>query len=338
MNNEEKLSDYFKGDNLATEVWKGKYALETEVTPDDMHLRMAKEFARVEEDYSKKENLKDKSLLSKYGKNREKLNKDKIYSLFKDFKYIVPQGSIMSTLGTDLIASLSNCWVVESPTDSYSGIHKTDGDLIYYYKRRGGCGADISNLRPKDTKTNNTAKSSTGAVSFMNRFSNTTREVAMNGRRGALMLSIDVRHPDVMDFIKVKRDLSQVTGANISVRINNKFMEAVENNEDYILRFPCDISDDFIESYLDTHADYNVLYEGSHIPKYGSTSVVEKLKGKYFKRVKAKEYWDELIKSARDFAEPGLMYWDTALDYDPAAVYDVYKPISTNPLTKFLAA
>jgi ribonucleoside-diphosphate reductase alpha chain len=327
MNNKEKLLDYFKADNLASEVWKGKYALETEVTPDDMHLRMAKEFARVEEDYSKKEKFKDKGLLSKYGKNREELNTDKIYSLFKDFKYIVPQGSIMSTLGTDLIASLSNCWVVESPTDSYSGIHKTDGDLIYYYKRRGGCGADISNLRPKDTKTNNTAKSSTGAVSFMNRFSNTTREVAMNGRRGALMLSIDVRHPDVMDFIKVKRDLSQVTGANISVRINNEFMGAVENNEDYILRFPCNFDmTSLVAKNIEeiTSQPYNELRE------VGS--------GLYVKRVKAKEYWDEIIKSARDFAEPGLMYWDTALDYDPAAVYDFYKPISTNPLTKILAA
>lgn len=316
----EKLLKYFNGDGLASEVWKGKYALDSETIPDDMHLRMAKEFARVEDNYMESEKLRPKINLSKYGQSRKGLSSETIYELFKDFKYIVPQGSIMSTLGTNSIASLSNCWVVESPTDSYAGIHKTDGDLIYYYKRRGGCGTDISNLRPKDTKTNNTAKSSTGAVSFMNRFSNTTREVAMNGRRGALMLSIDVNHPDVMDFIKIKRDLSQVTGANISIRINNKFMEAVENDEDYILRFPCN----FDLSSL-------VLRNREEIAEYPYNELKEVGEGLYVKRIKAKEYWDEIIKSARDFAEPGLMYWDTALDYDPAAVYDSYKPISTNP-------
>jgi ribonucleoside-diphosphate reductase alpha chain len=314
MNKE--LLDYFSGDELAAGVWKGKYALDKETNPNQMHQRMAKEFARIEKEYQKKET--SEKTLSSYGENRADLNEDSIYEMFKDFKYIVPQGSIMSTLGTDLIASLSNCWVVESPFDSYSGIHKTDGDLIGYYKRRGGCGADISNLRPNKTKTNNTAKSSTGAVSFMNRFSNTTREVAMNGRRGALMLSIDVRHPDVVDFIKIKRDLTQVTGANISVRISDEFMKAVEADEDFILRFPCDWDISNEELYGCEYNTLNTFYETD-----GNI--------KYYRKIKAKEYWNEIIKSARDNAEPGLMYWDSALNYDPAAVYEQYKPICTNP-------
>jgi ribonucleoside-diphosphate reductase alpha chain len=207
-----------------------------------------------------------------------------------------------------------NCWVAESPLDSYAGIHKTDGDLIYYYKRRGGVGIDISNLRPSNTLTNNTAKSSTGAVSFMNRFSNTTREVAMNGRRGALMISMDVNHPDIMDFIKIKRDLTQVTGANISIKLNNEFMKAVENNGDYILRFPCD-SSEFI--FAPDNLNYNELYKGTD--------------NTYIKKIRAKEYWDEIIKSAKEYAEPGLMYWDNMLNNDPAAVYEQYRPICSNP-------
>jgi ribonucleoside-diphosphate reductase alpha chain len=314
MNKE--LIEYFKNDELAANVWLSKYAQNGETHPDQMHSRMAKEFAKIEYHYQEIEHETGDWIekLSKYGKVRNDLTEETIYELFKDFKYIVPQGSIMSTLGTDLIASLSNCWVAESPLDSYAGIHKTDGDLIYYYKRRGGVGIDISNLRPSNTFTNNTAKSSTGAVSFMNRFSNTTREVAMNGRRGALMISMDVNHPDIMDFIKIKRDLTQVTGANISIKLNNSFMKAVENNGDYILRFPCD-SSEFIFA-LD-NLNYNELYKGT-----GNT---------YIKKIRAKEYWDEIIKSAKEYAEPGLMYWDNMLNNDPAAVYEQYRPICSNP-------
>src|SRR5690554_5363026 len=318
----ENLLRYFKGNELAANVWKSKYAQEGEETPDDMHKRMAIEFAKIEQHYLKDEQSSSKKEnLSKYGKERKTLSEEKIFELFKDFKYIIPQGSIMATLGTNQIASLSNCWVIESPLDSYAGIHKADGDLIYYYKRRGGVGVDISNLRPANTETNNAAKSTTGAVSFMHRFSNTTREVAMNGRRGALMLSIDINHPDVMDFIKIKRDGTSVTGANISVKLNDEFMKAVENDEDYILRFPCDLSGDI--SYPDpARLEYNKLLKlNSDDPK----------KEGYIKKVKAKEYWDEIIKSARNYAEPGLMYWDNVLDYDPAGVYDEFKPISSNP-------
>lgn len=190
MNSE--LLEYFKGDELAANVWKSKYAQEGETLPTQMHKRMAKEFARIEWDYREKESKVDYSLLSDYGnKLHKKLQKatpkdvnDHIFNLFKDFKYIVPQGSIMATLGTNILASLSNCWVAESPYNSYPGIMKTDGHLAYYYKRRGGVGTDLSNLAPKGTPTNNTARSTTGVVSFMHRFSNTTREVAMEGRRG----------------------------------------------------------------------------------------------------------------------------------------------------------
>ncbi len=327
---ESKLLDYFNGDELAANVWKSKYAAEGEETPDDMHRRLAKEFARIEVNYIEEEGHLLPDNLSEYAYERHMLDEESIYNLFKDFKYIVPQGSIMSTLGTNIIASLSNCWVVESPLDSYSSILRADGHLAYYYKRRGGVGADISNLRPKNTATNNTSKSSTGAVSFMHRFSNTTREVAMNGRRGALMLSIDINHPDVMDFIKIKRDGVSVTGANISIKLNNEFMKAVENDEDYILRFPCNTDNWAIE----TDGTYEIPYDELIHTSIGET--------KYIKKVKAKEYWDEIIKSARNYAEPGLMYWDNVIDNDPAAVYPQYKPVTSNPCfvgeTKLLTA
>lgn len=178
-----ELLAYFNGDELAANVWLSKYANEGEVTPDDMHRRMAKEFARIDKHYQDTTELTEIEDLSEYGCNRKPFTEESIYELFKDFKYIIPQGSIMESLGTNKIASLSNCWVIESPLDSYADIHRTDGDLIFYYKRRGGVGLDISKLRPAGVATNNTAKSSTGATSFMERFSNTTREVAMNGRR-----------------------------------------------------------------------------------------------------------------------------------------------------------
>jgi ribonucleoside-diphosphate reductase alpha chain len=317
-----KVLEYFNGDELAASVWESKYKDEGEVTPDDMHRRMAKEFARIEENYKiEGVELRDTGKLSKYGVSRTSLNEDTTYYLFKDFKYIIPQGSIMATLGTKQIASLSNCWVIESPLDSYAGIHKSDGDLIYYYKRRGGVGADISNLRPDGVATNNAAKSSTGAPSFMPRFSNTTREVAMNGRRGALMLSIDVRHPDVLQFATIKEDKTKVTGANISIRLNDEFMQAVENDEDYILRFPCDNKfDPKFNAMLIDRLEYGELI----------TETMGQKKA-YYKKIRAKEYWKEFIKQAKNNAEPGLMYWDNVINYDPAAVYPQYLPICSNP-------
>lgn len=312
MNKE--LLDYFEGDELAANVWLSKYAQEGEITPDDMHKRMAKEFTRIEEKYYEAgKQWLDKGNLSDYGSVRSHLQENDIYELFKNFKYVIPQGSVMSNLGSKAITSLSNCFVIGQPSDSYGGIFQKDEEMVQLMKRRGGVGIDISTLRPKGTDVTNAAKTSTGAVSFMHRFSNSTREVAQDGRRGALMLSISINHPDVMDFIKIKRDLTQVTGANISIKLNNEFMEAVENNNDYYLSFPC--------------TEKNIpLFE--NLPEY---NILIKFNGKYYKRIKAKEYWDEIIKSAHNVAEPGLMFEDNHINYSPDGVYEQYRGITTNP-------
>lgn len=330
-----KLLEYFKEDELASNVFKSKYAQEGDITPDDMHKRLAKEFARIEKKYAKSDFIVfgDKNFnpdsLSEYGRTRvDTLDEETIYNLFKDFKYIIPQGSIMSNLGNKAITSLSNCFVVGQPTDSYGGICKKDEEMAQLMKRRGGVGLDISTLRPATTKVSNAAKSSTGAVSFMHRFSNTTREVAQDGRRGALMLSIDINHPDVMQFIQIKRDLSQVTGANISIKLNKEFMKAVERDEDYLLRFPCTAQ--LSEMYWEGNDTLDKGFEGFNLNElyqvYQGNS--EKV---YIKRIKAKEYWDEIIKSAHGVAEPGLMFWDNMIDYSPDGVYEEYKAITTNP-------
>ena len=191
-------------------------------------------------------------------------------------------------------------------------------------RRRGGVGIDISTLRPKGTDVSGAAKTSTGAVSFMHRYSNTTREVAQDGRRGALMISIDINHPDVMDFIEIKRDLTQVTGANISIKLNNGFMKAVENDEDYILRFPCNSNTEGL-LYPDEVIEYNKLYRCSHVK---SRDVI------YVKKIKAKEYWNEINKSAHNVAEPGLMFWDNMVNYSPDGAYPQFKQITTNPCSE----
>tara|TARA_R110000796_G_scaffold43634_3_gene107178 strand:+ start:19776 stop:22427 length:2652 start_codon:yes stop_codon:yes gene_type:complete len=319
-----RLIDYFNGDELAASVWKGKYALDSEVTPDDMHKRMAKEFARVEDKYSKIEQGNTNPGLSEYYFVRSSLKEAGIYNLFKDFKYIIPQGSVMSQLGADSIGSLSNCFVVGQPTDSYGGIFQKDQEMAQLMKRRGGVGIDISPLRPEGVATSNAAKSSTGAISFMNRFSNTTREVAQNGRRGALMISIDIKHPDVMEFIKIKRDLTQITGANISIKLNDEFMKAVEADEDYILRWPCT-------------ASANIEYPDPKQLEYDKLLKVisdDPSKEKFIKKIKAKEYYDELCKSAHNVAEPGQMFWDRMVNYSPDGVYPQFRQITTNPCSE----
>tara|TARA_R110001606_G_scaffold8292_4_gene36338 strand:+ start:7481 stop:10075 length:2595 start_codon:yes stop_codon:yes gene_type:complete len=317
--------DYFKGDELAASVWAGKYQVDGEETPDDMHKRMAAEFARVEQNYIHKEKTDlvtvfktggADSPLSNYGKNREKLTEGRIYQLFKDFKYIVPQGSIMSMLGHPTkIGSLSNCFVVGQPHDSYGGIMQKDQQLTQLMKRRGGVGIDISTLRPDSVNVSNAAGSSTGAVSFMERFSNTTREVAQKGRRGALMITIDCRHPDVFDFVNIKKDKTKVTGANISVNLRDDFMLAVKNDEDYILRFPCDAEVRHTEEYCDE--DYNIL--------------IDKGDGNYIKKIKAKELYDSIVENAWDNAEPGQMFIDRQWSYSPDGVYPQYRGVTTNP-------
>ena len=303
----EKSISYFNGDELAATTWMNKYAMKNdagefvEQSPDDMHKRMAKEFGRIEADYKLKYNLNGSAkFLSKYGQEREDLTEEKIYNYFKEFGYIIPQGSVMSSLGNYYqLASLSNCIVVPDLHDSYGGVFYTDQQLAQLFKRRCGVGVDISNLRPAGARVSNAAKSTSGAVSFMNRFSNTTREVAQNGRRGALMLSMDIAHPDVEDFITIKQDLQKVTGANISIRLSDEFMSAVEANSEYTHKWP-----------------------------------IESDNPKFTKTVNAKELWDTIVKCAHNTAEPGLIFWDRQHWYSTSSVYPKYKNASTNPCSE----
>jgi ribonucleoside-diphosphate reductase alpha chain len=318
--------EYFNGDELAASVWEGKYAAEGESNPDEMHRRMAKEFARIEESYLKNDEpieiTATKHLsISDYAKKRNSLTEERIYNLFKDFKYVVPQGSIMSMLGVDKIGSLSNCFVIGQPEDSYGGILQKDEQLVQLMKRRGGVGIDISTLRPGGTDVTNAAKTSTGAASFMERFSNSTREVAQGGRRGALMITIDVRHPDIFEFVNIKKDRTKVTGANISVNLRNDFMEAVKNDEDYILRFPCDIDSEVVNCQLED-LDYNkleILIDTGYNHKI------------YVKKIKAKELYESIVENAWENAEPGQMFIDRHWDYSPDGAYEQYKGVTTNP-------
>lgn len=306
--------NYFNGDELAANVWKSKYAAEGEEIPSQMHRRMAREFARIEANYIEKEN--DKSNLSIYGKNREDLTEDRIYELFDRFKYIIPQGSVMYGLGRkDVYVSLSNCFFVGEPReDSYAAIMEKDEQLVQLMKRRAGVGIDISSLRPRGTNVTNSAGTSTGAASFMERFSNSTREVGQENRRGALLISIDVRHPDAEEFATKKSDLTKVTGANVSLKLTDEFMEAVKNDEDFIQRFPCDAS----------------VLEGFEPEEYNNLIKVpgEKI---YLKKIKARELWNTIIKQARDNSEPGLLFWDNVINFGPDGIYDKYRPSGTNP-------
>ncbi|MDV7185790.1 adenosylcobalamin-dependent ribonucleoside-diphosphate reductase [Lutibacter sp. TH_r2] len=299
-----KCLDYFNGDELAATTWMNKYAMKNkdgeflESSPEDMHTRMAAEFARIEKKYD--DGKKDKEGLSEYGKERKSLDEKAIFELFQDFKYTIPQGSVMSSLGNkNVIASLSNCVVVPPVYDSYGGIFHTDEQLAQLFKRRCGVGVDLSNLRPNGATVSNSAGSTTGAVSFMHRFSNTTREVAQNGRRGALMLTMDIAHPDVEDFVTIKQDLKKVTGANISLRLSDEFMMAVVNDDDYTLRWPID----------------------SKEPVYKKT-------------IKAKELWDTIIKCAHNTAEPGLIFWDRQHYYSTSSIYPGFENSSTNPCSE----
>ena len=314
--------DYFKGDQMAADVWRGKYQFNDEQTPDNMHWRMAEEISRIEDKYQEKELKNQNNIiwnsLSHYGRHRNMMDPDDIYQLFKDFKYIVPQGSIMSMLGTGKFGSLSNCFVIGQPYDSYGGIFQKDQEMAQLEKRRGGVGLDISTLRPKGVVTNNAANTSTGAASFMERFSNTTREVAQDGRRGALMLTIDVRHPDVFEFVNIKKDRTKVTGANISVMLRDDFMEVVKNNEDYILRWPCNEKIEFEDI---NSLDYNKLILATSID---GNDV-------YIKRIKAKELYDQIVENAWDNAEPGQMFVDRHWNYSPDGVYPQYRGVTTNP-------
>ena len=258
---------YFNGDDLAARVWVNKYAIKDsygnifELTPDDLHRRMASEIARIEKNYP------------------NPLSEDKLFELFKDFKYIVPQGGPMTGIGNNFqIASLSNCFVVGNGADSYGGIIMVDQEQVQLMKRRGGVGHDLSHIRPKGSPVKNSALTSTGIVPFMERFSNSTREVAQDGRRGALMLSVSIRHPDSEEFIDAKMSEGKVTGANVSVKIDDEFMQAVRNSTNYHQKYPID----------------------SNTPIYTKETDAVKL-------------WEKIVFNAWKSAEPGILFWDTII-------------------------
>ena len=221
--------DYFSGDELATQVWINKYALKDsagnlyEKSPEDMHRRMAREIARIEAKYP------------------NPMSEDELFELFDKFKYIVPQGGPMTGIGNSFqVSSLSNCFVVgvDGSSDSYGAIIKIDEEQVQLMKRRGGVGHDLSAIRPEGSPVNNSALTSTGIVPFMERYSNSTREVAQGGRRGALMLSISIKHPDSEKFIDAKLEQNKITAANISVKIDDEFMRCVESGKPYTQQYP----------------------------------------------------------------------------------------------------
>lgn len=287
---------YFNNNEMLTNIWMSKYCLKDnlgqykELTPDEMHKRLAKEFTRIEQKYEKP------------------LTYDEIYEFFKDFKYIIPGGSILYGVGNNYsMSSLGNCFVIGNNSDSYGGICLTDQEQVQLMKRRAGVGHDLSHLRPANTNVSNAASTSSGAVSFMPRYSSTTREVAQDGRRGALMLTLDIHHPDIEEFITSKDDLSKITGANISVKIDDAFMKAVENDEYYNLHF-------------------------SHKPssKKGILSLVNARNEVIV--IKAKKLWDKLIHQATKSAEPGILFWDKIKSESISSCYGKdWEETSTNP-------
>ena len=351
----ENLLKYFNNDELAANVWKDKYAKRDingdliEETPDDMHRRMAKEFARVEKKFTDKPLYKkktwknfinDKPQFSDYWYKRQQLDEEKIYQLFKDFKYIVPAGSVMSGLGSKKPVSLSNCFVLPSPEDSYSSINLTRLYQTELMKRRGGVGYDLSNLRPRGAKVNNAAITSTGAASFMDVCSDVTNEVAQQGRRGALMISMNIVHPDIQEFIEKKQDLTKVTGANVSVQVTDEFMHMVEDDKDFLLKWPINAEFNLEYPNYDTCYDLetnkqidnnDLKYDTLYRVLYTDTPFSSILKVGYCKKVKAKELWNKLIHCAWNTAEPGIIFCDKMHNYSPDGIYPKYMGIATNP-------
>ena len=296
-----KSIDYFNGDELAAKVFVDKYALRNnneilEDTPEKMHKRLAKEFANIER---KKYNAKSviEEIEEFEGKFKYALSEKLIYELFNRFKFIIPQGSVMYGAGNNYqYITLSNCYLLEVPEDSYGSILKIDEQLVNISKRRGGCGIDISKIRPAGCPTKNSSRTSTGIIPFMERYSNSIREVGQHGRRGALMITIDVHHPQILDFIRSKIDKTKITGANISIRLSDEFLNAVENKKEYEQRFPVD----------------------SKTPKISQM-------------VDANYIWDEIVKTATDTAEPGIVMWGNVERTTPADCYEKYKSRGTNP-------
>ncbi len=281
--------EYFKGDELAARVWVNKYAVKDsfgiiyEKSPADMHWRLANEIARIESNYP------------------NPLSAQELFDVFDHFKYIIPQGSPMTGIGNNFqVASLSNCFVIglEGAADSYGAIIRIDEEQVQLMKRRGGVGHDLSHIRPKGSPVKNSALTSTGLVPFMERYSNSTREVAQDGRRGALMLSVSIKHPDSEAFIDAKMTEGKVTGANVSVKLDDEFMNAAVNGESYTQQFPIDSE--------------NPMYK---------------------KVINASALWKKIVHNAWKSAEPGVLFWDTIIrESVPDCYADLgYKTVSTNP-------
>src|ERR1035437_543584 len=309
-----EIEDYFKNDDLARKVWIDKYRLNDETLPEFFN-RLASEFAR-KDNFARVSNLSKEKYadLSDYGKDRTDRDfKQDVLEFFTDFKYIIPGGSVLAGLGSGKLVSLSNCFV--TPTDdSIADIFNTARDMSQIYKRRGGNGTELSPIRPAKAYVNNAAKTTGGIVPFAELYSKVTETIGQDGRRGALMLSVSINHPDSPELITVKQDLTKINGANISVRLTNDFMKAVEADEDYILRWPVDMIT------TDSPLVYNEIIS---INNNGSVG--------YIKKIRAKELWDSVIQCAWNTAEPGILFWDTILDNDPASVYPEFRAISTNP-------
>lgn len=312
--------EYFNYDELAATVWKNKYAAEGEVSPKDTIDRVVREFYKKDNELCQKYEYNkkvDKTKLSYYGSRRPKVSSEYLHELMDNFKFLVPQGSILSTLGTDKPSSLSNCFFNGIMDDDMESIYDITKSMAQIGKRRGGTATDVSHLRPRGAKVNNSAEESSGPISFMELVDTTGKIIGQAGRKLASMVSIDIRHPDVIEFATVKKDLTKITNANLSIKISKDFLNAVETDSDYYLRFP--IYED-ITGIEDKDLPYNEL------------TLVENSTGSYYvKRVRAKELWNLIITTAHQTAEPGLLFWDNVMDYSPDTVYPQYRAEGTNP-------
>lgn len=333
----DKVLNYFSGDAMAADAWRDKYQMKDpdrpneviEETPDDMHMRLAYEFGEIEYQYSQTEIQSNPSKLSEFGQKliqkRVFQTKDQmvleLFHYFKGFGSIVPQGSIMSNLGNHYVfGSLSNCFGIAPPLDSYGGILHADQHLAQLMKRRGGVGTHLNNIRPTLAGVTNASKSSTGVPTYAERYSNTTREVAQEGRRGALMLLLSVKHPDIFRFVTMKDDRSKVTGANVSVMFTDRFMKCVEEDKDFLCTFPVDLP---FELKVKDFKDYP--YNALHKMKGGG--VVDF----YIMRIRARELFETFVHMAWSNAEPGAAYIDRIIGYSPDGVYEAYMPELCNP-------
>ena len=323
LKSENREKEYFKDNELAFNVWNSKYRYENE-SPDDTLKRISNSIAENEFTYRDKYYPNKINKLSSYGKDLfenistydKKYLNDLFYDLIKDYDKFIPGGSILATLGTNKRSSLSNCYVVPQCEDNISSIIDSIKAMANIFKFRGGAGIDISKLRPRNASVNNSAKTSSGAVSFLELFSANASVIGQEGRRAAQMIAMSDRHPDIQEFITIKSDLSKISGANLSVQFSKELQNAAINNEDWILCFPTD-DQELINADV-SKTPYNKLID------YGN--------GRYIKKVRASELFDLIIDMAWKNAEPGILLKSNILEYDPSSVYDNLRYVVSNPL------